>query len=140
MPHSRKYLALPLFAASALLAQYPKPSQAPLYGNHIAAQKALAPTPPLNNNLAAPIDNNPKPAGTASTAPFTITMDAPKEGAKSITGGLDGADVDQLAMALLAALQGGLLLAKALRDAEPLRTALNTTIDHIASFATTETP
>ena len=53
---------------------------------------------------------------------------------------VDGADVDQLAMALLTALQGGLLVAKALRDAEPLRTALNTTIDHIASFATTGTP
>jgi TetR/AcrR family transcriptional repressor of nem operon len=61
--------------------------------------------------------------------------------AMKIRGALvDGADVDQLAMALLAALQGGLLLAKALRDAEPLRIALNTTIDHIASFATTGTP
>jgi TetR/AcrR family transcriptional repressor of nem operon len=49
---------------------------------------------------------------------------------------VDGADVDQLALALLAALQGGLLLAKAVRDAEPLRNALNITIDHIASFAT----
>ncbi len=52
---------------------------------------------------------------------------------------VDGADVDQLAMALLTALQGGLLLAKTLRDGEPLRTALNTTIDHIASFDTTGT-
>ncbi len=51
----------------------------------------------------------------------------------------DSADVDQLALALLTALQGGLLLAKTLRDGEPLRTALNTTIDHIASFATTGT-
>ena len=48
---------------------------------------------------------------------------------------VDGANVDQLAMALLTALQGGLLVSKALRDAEPLWTALNTTIDHIASFA-----
>ncbi|WP_445168719.1 TetR/AcrR family transcriptional regulator [Mycolicibacterium sp. Dal123E01] len=52
---------------------------------------------------------------------------------------VDGADVDHLAMTLLAAMQGGLLLSKALRDAEPLRVALHTTIDHIASFATTET-
>lgn len=50
---------------------------------------------------------------------------------------VDGADVDQLALALLAAMQGGLLLAKTLRDGEPLQTALHTTIDHIASFATT---
>ena len=49
---------------------------------------------------------------------------------------VDGADVDQLALALLTALQGGLLLAKAVRDPEPLQNALNTTIDHIASFAT----
>ena len=49
---------------------------------------------------------------------------------------VSGANVDQLATALLTALQGGLLLAKAQRDGEPLRIALNTTIDHIASFAT----
>lgn len=49
---------------------------------------------------------------------------------------VDDADVDQLALALLTALQGGLLLAKAVRDPEPLQNALNTTIDHIASFAT----
>ncbi|WP_445169439.1 TetR/AcrR family transcriptional regulator [Mycolicibacterium sp. Dal123E01] len=53
---------------------------------------------------------------------------------------IDSADVEQLAVALLTALQGGLLVAKTLRDGEPLRIALNTTIDHIASFATTETP
>jgi TetR/AcrR family transcriptional regulator, transcriptional repressor for nem operon len=49
-----------------------------------------------------------------------------------------GADVDNLALTLLTALQGGLLLSKARRDAEPLRTALNSSIDYIASFATTE--
>ena len=60
--------------------------------------------------------------------------------AMKVRGALvDSADVDQLALALLTALQGGLLLAKTLRDGEPLRTALNTTIDHIASFATTGT-
>jgi AcrR family transcriptional regulator len=52
---------------------------------------------------------------------------------------VDDADVDHLAMTLLAAMQGGLLLSKALRDTEPLRIALHTTIDHIASFAPTET-
>jgi len=45
------------------------------------------------------------------------------------------ADVDALATALLTALQGGLLLAKTLRDGRPLETALNTVIDHIESFA-----
>lgn len=58
-------------------------------------------------------------------------------GAMKARGALvESADVDQLAMALLAALQGGLLLAKTFRDDEPLRTALNATIDHIGSFAT----
>lgn len=47
------------------------------------------------------------------------------------------ADVDKLATALLTALQGGLLLAKTLRDGEPLETALNAVIDHVESFATT---
>lgn len=51
-------------------------------------------------------------------------------------GGLvDSADVDRLATSLLTSLQGGLLLAKVLRDGEPLETALSTAIDHIATFA-----
>src|SRR5271163_3674640 len=51
-------------------------------------------------------------------------------------GGLvDSADVDGLATALLTSLQGGLLLAKVLRDGEPLQTALSTAIDHVATFA-----
>lgn len=43
-------------------------------------------------------------------------------------------DVDKLATALLTALQGGLLMAKTLRDGAPLQTTLSTMIDHIASF------
>jgi TetR/AcrR family transcriptional regulator, transcriptional repressor for nem operon len=50
---------------------------------------------------------------------------------------LEAADVDKLATALLTTLQGGLLLAKALRDGRPLETALNTVIDHIATFTAT---
>jgi AcrR family transcriptional regulator len=45
-----------------------------------------------------------------------------------------GTDVDRLAIALLTALQGGLLLSKTLRDGEPLETALGTMLDHIESF------
>lgn len=44
------------------------------------------------------------------------------------------ADRDALATALLTALQGGLLVAKTMRDGAPLETALKTVIDHIASF------
>jgi TetR/AcrR family transcriptional repressor of nem operon len=49
---------------------------------------------------------------------------------------LPDTNIDSLATALLTALQGGLLLTKTLRDAEPLEIALNTMIDHIESFTT----
>jgi TetR/AcrR family transcriptional regulator, transcriptional repressor for nem operon len=45
------------------------------------------------------------------------------------------ADVHRLACALMAAVEGGLLLAKAQRDVAPLEAALDTVIDHIASLA-----
>jgi TetR/AcrR family transcriptional repressor of nem operon len=44
------------------------------------------------------------------------------------------ADVPQLAFALMAAVEGGLLLAKAQRDVAPLEAALDTVIDRIASL------
>jgi TetR/AcrR family transcriptional repressor of nem operon len=52
---------------------------------------------------------------------------------------LPGTDIERLAIALLAALQGGLLLSKTLRDGIHLETALNTMIDHIESFTTAGT-
>lgn len=45
------------------------------------------------------------------------------------------ADPDRLAMATLAALQGGLLLAQVHRDTAPLRAALDAAIAHVRSFA-----
>jgi TetR/AcrR family transcriptional regulator, transcriptional repressor for nem operon len=44
------------------------------------------------------------------------------------------ADVPRLACALMAAVEGGLLLAKAQRDVAALEAALDTVIDHIASL------
>jgi AcrR family transcriptional regulator len=44
------------------------------------------------------------------------------------------ADAGQLAFALMAAAEGGLLLAKTLRDVAPLEAALDTMIAHIASL------
>jgi TetR/AcrR family transcriptional repressor of nem operon len=44
------------------------------------------------------------------------------------------ADVPRLALALMAAAEGGLLLAKTLRDIAPLEAALDNMIDHIASL------
>src|ERR1700735_1046854 len=46
----------------------------------------------------------------------------------------EDADVPKLACALMAAVEGGLLLAKAQRDVAPLEAALDTVIDRIASL------
>lgn len=50
---------------------------------------------------------------------------------------LPSADPDVLANALLAALQGGLLLAQTLRRADPLRDSLQAAVAHLESFAAT---
>jgi AcrR family transcriptional regulator len=47
------------------------------------------------------------------------------------------ADPDALALALLAALQGGVLLAQIRRDVAPLRAVLDTVIDQIRSLSST---
>jgi AcrR family transcriptional regulator len=47
----------------------------------------------------------------------------------------DDADPDRLATLVLAAFEGGMLLAQAKGDAAPLRAALDGAIDHVASFA-----
>ncbi len=47
-------------------------------------------------------------------------------------------DVDRLATAMLASLQGGLLLCQMYRSTEPLRAAMDTMIDHVASLAARE--
>lgn len=47
-----------------------------------------------------------------------------------------GADLEQLAYALLAALQGGVLLSQTMLDTQPLEAAMNTTLAHIRSFLT----
>lgn len=44
-------------------------------------------------------------------------------------------DVDALALALLAAVQGGLLLAQTRRSVEPLRTAVDTVLAQVRSYA-----
>lgn len=47
------------------------------------------------------------------------------------------ADPDQLAHLLMAAFQGGMLLAQVTRDVEPLRAALNGALAHVESFTQT---
>ena len=46
------------------------------------------------------------------------------------------ADADKLATGLMAAVQGGYLLADAARDVEPMETALDMALDHIATYQT----
>jgi hypothetical protein len=46
-----------------------------------------------------------------------------------------GADPDDLALATLAALQGGLLLAQVQRDTRPLEVALDAMLDRIQTLA-----
>jgi TetR/AcrR family transcriptional regulator, transcriptional repressor for nem operon len=51
-----------------------------------------------------------------------------------------GANPDQLANLLLAAFQGGMLLAQVAREISPLRDALQAALDYIESFAIPEPP
>jgi TetR/AcrR family transcriptional regulator, transcriptional repressor for nem operon len=46
----------------------------------------------------------------------------------------EGADVDQLALAMLAAIQGGLLLSQVRRDTAPLAAAVTTMIEHLTEL------
>jgi TetR/AcrR family transcriptional repressor of nem operon len=46
----------------------------------------------------------------------------------------EGADVDQLALAMLAAIQGGLLLSQVRRDTAPLAAAVTTMIEHLTDL------
>src|SRR5271169_959053 len=89
-------------------------------------------------SLANELAENDSAARQGIAAAYRRWQDAIRDGLAAIRdrGGLIGsADVDKLATALLTALQGGLLLAQALRDGGPLEQALNTVIDHIATFA-----
>jgi TetR/AcrR family transcriptional regulator, transcriptional repressor for nem operon len=46
----------------------------------------------------------------------------------------EGTDVDQLALAMLAAIQGGLLLSQVRRDTAPLAAAVTTMIEHLSDL------
>lgn len=47
------------------------------------------------------------------------------------------ADIDELAYALLAALQGGALLSQSLRDVAPMQASMNAALAYVAGFAAT---
>lgn len=44
------------------------------------------------------------------------------------------ADPDQLATAVMAALQGGYLLAQTAQDVEPMRVSMQMALDHVRSY------
>jgi hypothetical protein len=46
----------------------------------------------------------------------------------------DGTEVDNLALAMLAAIQGGLLLSQVRRDTAPLEAAVDTMIEHLRTL------
>jgi TetR/AcrR family transcriptional regulator, transcriptional repressor for nem operon len=79
-------------------------------------------------------ENNPE-ARLAVASGFQRWEGAIRDGLRAMhgRGELDG-DPDELALALLAALQGGLLLTQLQRRVAPLEAALDAMIDHIASL------
>ena len=46
----------------------------------------------------------------------------------------DGTDIDQVALAMLAAIQGGLLLSQVRRTTAPLEAAVDTMIDYLRTL------
>ncbi|OHV43385.1 TetR/AcrR family transcriptional regulator [Pseudofrankia sp. BMG5.36] len=79
-------------------------------------------------------ENNPE-ARLAVASGFLRWESAIRDGLRAmhVRGDLDG-DPDDLALATLAALQGGLLLTQIQRQVKPLEVALDTMLDHIASL------
>jgi TetR/AcrR family transcriptional regulator, transcriptional repressor for nem operon len=69
---------------------------------------------------------------------FRAWQDSIRDGLRALQarGELEArADPDRLALALLATLQGGLVLTQIRRDTEPLEVAIDTMLDHIESLA-----
>lgn len=88
---------------------------------------------PLGSLGSEVAENNPE-ARLAAASGFLRWEAAISAGlrAMSARGELDG-DPDDLALAMLAAFQGGLLLTQLQRDVRPLEVALDTMLDHIES-------
>jgi len=88
-------------------------------------------------SLASELSDLDEDARTDLRAGFVRWEGAIREGLRAMhdRGELcSGADPDELALATLAALQGGLLLTQLRRDTAPLEAALDTMIDRIASL------
>jgi TetR/AcrR family transcriptional repressor of nem operon len=89
-------------------------------------------------SLASELADHDEQARLALLAGFARWEDAIRDGLAAMRdrGELrEGADPDQLALATLAALQGGLLLAQTRRDTAPLKAGLAAALGYIRSFA-----
>lgn len=88
-------------------------------------------------SLAGELAEGDEDARLALAEGFARWEDAIRAGLRAMhaRGELGSANPDQLALALLAALQGGLLLTQLRRDTEPLEIALDTLLGHLASLS-----
>ena len=92
--------------------------------------------------LAGELAATDEPARNLLAAAFTVWQRQLRDGLARMQrdGLLDhDADLDRLATATLASLQGGLLLAKTAGSRQPLRIALDAAFSHLRSFATQPT-
>lgn len=93
-------------------------------------------------SLASELANDSEPARKRLADAFSLWRDRLEAGLAKMRdrGEIDAsANPHDLALALLSALQGGLLLAKTSRSSRPLEAALDMAIDHIARRATART-
>jgi AcrR family transcriptional regulator len=91
-------------------------------------------------SLASELANDSEPARKRLAASFAAWRDRIEGGLKKMRerGELaDSADPSELAIALLTAVQGGLLLAKTTHSSRPLEIALDMAVEHVAKHLTT---
>jgi len=87
-------------------------------------------------SLANELANDSEPARKRLTAGFELWRDGIEQGLAKmhLRGELTSeADPHELALAVLSAIQGGLLLAKTMRSSRPLEIAMDMAIEHVAS-------
>lgn len=90
-------------------------------------------------SLSAELSDQDARARAELVAAFSLWLDAIRMGLRSMRDRgelVADTDTDRLALALLTALQGGLLMTQLRRDTVALETVLTTMIDHIRSHAT----
>src|SRR5215472_3864442 len=92
-------------------------------------------------SLASELANDAEPARKRLAASFSTWRDRIEDGLAKMRARGEfnaAADPHDLALALLGAVQGGLLLAKTTRSSRPLEIALDMAIDHVARHVTSQ--